>query len=204
LLATAIALFEQKWIVGRMGIMLDVVYIALVPTSFAYFLELRLRFRPALVIISALVLLLGATFPRRRETTSWQAYNANIVAPREARERFLDMTKVVLDFCDRRLPHGETVLMGPDKGMVLCMVHDCHIVAPARGGNGITDLYQRRRDLAVMLQPQTPWETRRTLLRKYNITYFFPAAASTVWVPPHLKENRSEPGFRLFAIDTRR
>ena len=87
LLATAIALFEQKWIVGRMGIILDVVYIALVPTSFAYFLELRLRFRPALVIISALVLLLGATFPRRRETTSWQAYNANIVAPREARER---------------------------------------------------------------------------------------------------------------------
>ncbi len=204
LLATAIAVFEQKWIVGRMGIVLDVAYIALVPTSFAYFLEPRLRLRPALIILSVAALAVGMSFPRRKETTSWQTYYTNIIAPRAVREKYLDMTKIVLDFCDRRLPRGETVLMGLDKGTVLCMVHDCHIVAPARGGNGITDLYQRRKDLAVMTHPQTPWETRRSLLRKYNITYFFPSVASTVWVPQHLKENCSEPGFRLFAIDTDR
>ena len=87
--------------------------------------------------------------------------------------------------------------------MVLTSIHDCHIVAPRRGSNAVPDMSQRREDLRAMLAADTPWETRRRLLRKYDIKYFFPARSPTGWTRGHLKNihplgSRS----RLFVLDT--
>lgn len=199
----ALDVFKQKWIVGRLGIVLDIAYVALVPTSVAFVVERKVPLRWIPPLLSVLVLLVGTTFPRRRETTTWNAYYHTLSAPRAARENYLEMTKVILKICARSLPRGETILLGAQPGMVFTMVHDAHIVAPKRGGNGILDLAQRRADLQLMLDPHTPWETRRPLLRKYNITYFFPAVSSAQWVRGHVKKNLSDPGvFRLFVLDT--
>lgn len=200
----AMAAFQKKWILGRMGIVLDLAYVAIVPASFAFLIEPRIKYRWLLPLLSVVFFAGGLLYPKRTDTTTWKSYHEIINAPREARKGYLKMTEVVLSFCQDRLPDGETVLIEDQQGMVLTMVHDCHIVAPKRGGNGVMDLAQRRVDLNLMLDPETPWETRRELLRKYDITYFFPAVAPVDWVRGHLKEDRSRPGFRLFVLDTER
>lgn len=200
--SVALDVLKQKWIVGRLGIVLDLIYVALVPTSVALFVERKVPLRWIPPLLTVIGLLIGMAFPRRTANTTWDAYYQTLSAPRAARENYLDMTKVILAFCAERIPRGETILAGAQKGMVITMVHDCHIVAPERGGNGIADLGTRRRDLRVMMAPDTPWHTRRDLLRKYDITYFIPAGADTSWLRGHLKEYRSKPGFQFYAIDT--
>lgn len=267
LCTAAVGIFEKKWIVGRMGLVLHLAYIGLVPASVAFLIAWalakswgkpaavavavvgaaaliffvppvctnalqvlgkdwalgRLAFAIGLIsvsvlllvlpktrswwvrsICSVLILLVAASFPKLKDPPRWQRYWTTAAAPRAAREGYLTMTHQVLAFCRTHIPRGATVLLESQQGMVLTMVHDCHIVAPRRGGNGIFDWDERRADLKVMLAAETPWEKRRTLLRKYDVELYFPAGSPVAWTQGHVKELRKEPGFHLFVLDTGR
>jgi hypothetical protein len=74
-------------------------------------------------------------------------------------------------------------------------------VAPKKS-SGIKDIGRRKRDLKAMLAPDTPWDVRRGLLRKYDVQYFFPAGEPIGWTRGHVRLTRTEPGFRLYILDT--
>ena len=130
---------------------------------------------------SLLVLFMALMYPNRKPEYTWANYCAVASAPRDERESYLTQTAHIAAFFDKHIPAGSTVLLEPCPAAVLTMLHDCHIVAPKNSGNGIADLKQRRRDLALMLTRDTPWNVRCPLLRKYDIKYFMPARAPTGW-----------------------
>lgn len=243
LYSVAVDLFGKKWIVSRMGMVLYLGYVGLVPSSVAFLVEpftqtgwlrwilglpvrlLRValvehkgrrpsppypgltsawRFEGAMyrAIISVLVLLAGMTFAPRKGPYTWEQYWSKTVAPRAQRHDYLDKTTRVMTFCKKNIPTGVTVLLEEWPGMVLTVVHDCYIVAPASGSLGVPDLNERRADLKLMLAPETRWETRRKLLRKYDVKHFFPASAPTDWTRGHTMPRIAEPGFQFFILDT--
>ena len=108
----------------------------------------------------------------------------------------------IVTFCDDNIPRGVTVLADEWSGTVLTMVHDCHIVAGERASNGVPDMPRRRRDLKAMLAANTPWETRRSLLRKYEVEYFFPAGSPVQWVRGHVKRYPTDREFALYVLNT--
>ena len=149
---------------------------------------------------------LAAALPysSHRPPYSWGAHFDNLALPAEVREGYLALGRAVSAFCEEHIPPGTTVLTEDWSGVVLVANHDAYIVAPRSGGNGIADLGQRRKDLKAMLAADTPWDRRRALLRKYDVTYFWPARSPLEWLRGHVKEVRTQPGFRLFIVDTER
>jgi len=208
LCTAAVGVFGKKWIVGRMGFVLLLGFVGLAPAAAAFLVEPKTRLRWVNTIISVLALcfapVFAAGFANHKEPNTWPTYYSKAVAPRQEREEYLDKTRLVMGFCEKHIPRGVTVLVEEWSGMVLTMIHDCHIVVPRRGSTGVPDLPQRRRDLKAMLAADTPWETRRALLRKYGIKYFFPSGSPTQWTQDHIEAYRTEPGFRLFVLDTSR
>lgn len=202
LCTAALHIFEKKWILSRMGLILYLGFAGLVPASVAYLVEPKPSQWWLRWILSAAALCFGMAFVTHKEPNTWERYYAKAVAPGPERHKHLGWTRQVVGFCKRNIPRGETVLVEKWSGMVLTMIHDCHIVAPERGSVGVPDLNQRRKDLEIMLAPYTPWETRRALLRQYNIKYFFPASSSTDWTRGHTLPRKAEPGFHLFLLDT--
>jgi hypothetical protein len=200
--ATALRIFEKKWILGRMGFVLHLGFIGLVPCAAAFLVEPKTRYWWVRSILSLLVLLSAVGFPNRTEPYTWRTYCSKVTAPRREREAYLIQTDQVVAFCRRHIPRGITVLVDSWRGMVLTMIHDCHIVLPYSAGNGIPDRAQRRKDLIAMLAADTPWHDRRELLRKYGISLYFPAGTPTNWTEGHIKAIKREPGFRLFILDT--
>jgi hypothetical protein len=53
----------------------------------------------------------------------------------------------------------------------LIVCHDCFVVV-GRGCNGVPDRAQRKADRRQMLAEHTPWEARRELLEKYDISSY--------------------------------
>jgi len=168
----------------------------------AFLVEPKARFGWIRPILSILVLLFGIVFITHKEPYTWGSYFAKAAASRAERTGYLNRTREVIDFCRGNIPQGAVVLTDEWSGMVLTMVHDCHIVAPKRGGNGIVDWRQRREDVRIMLALETPWETRRALLRKYDVQYFFPAGSPAEWVQGHLKAYPTNRRFPLYTLDT--
>ncbi len=243
LCAFAIDVFGKKWVVSRMGMVLYLGFVGLVPAAVAFLVEpvtrtgwlrwvlglpgwfLRValaelkgrrrslpylgltsawRFEGATyrTIISVLVLLAGMKFAPRKGPNTWEQYCSKAIAPRAQRHDYLDKTTRVMTFCEKNIPTGVTVLLEEWPGMVLTVVHDCYIVAPESGSLGVPGMNERRADLKLMLAPDTPWETRRELLRKYDIKHFFPASAPTEWTRGHALPGEAESGFKFFILDT--
>ncbi|UCC30569.1 MAG: hypothetical protein JSU86_20515 [Phycisphaerales bacterium] len=208
LCTAAVEVLGKKWILGRMGFVLLLGFVGLAPAAAAFLVEPRARLRWVNAVISVpalcFALYFGGEFANHKEPYTWETYYTRARSSRAAREAYLDHTRLVVAFCDKHIPRGVTVLLEEWPGTVLTMIHDCHIVVPHQGSMGVPDRGPRRRDLKTMLAAETPWETRRALLRKYDIKYFFPAESPTQWAQDHLKDRVTDQGFRLFVLDTSR
>lgn len=190
LTAAAMGVFQKKWILSRLGFVLYLGFVVLVPASIACLIEAKLRFWwvRSLVSVGTAALLIWMPISRSQPPFTWTDYVSTARKPADQRHRYITNTSVVDGFCKQHIPPGATVLIEPWPGMVLTMNHDCYIVAPQTGSNGVDDLSTRRRDLNIMLSAKTPWAIRRELLRKYDVTHFFPAASSMAWARRHSKK----------------
>lgn len=205
LCSAAVHVLGERWILSRMGFVLLLGFVGLVPASFAFLVEPKTRTWWMRAVVSVVALLLALPFPQRRPEYTWANYWAKTTAPRKERESYLEMTEVMMAALDKHIPRGKTVLIDKWEGMVLTMIHDCHIVASKGMGNGIPDLGQRRKDLDLMLAADTPWHTRRSLLRKYDIEYFVPSQdAPTAWTNGHRRAVYTGSGLPVVILDTRR
>lgn len=192
----------REWIVSRMGAVLHLGFIVLVPVAAAAFVERWTRWWWVRSVISLAALAAAIPFAPSKAPYRWQDYGTALTGPRAARQRYLDMGVLIRDFCEQNIPRGETVLTDEQSGTILAANHDCYVVAPRNSSNGVPDLPQRREDLRVMLAPDTPWEQRRELLRKYNITFFRPDTPNARWHQGHVKEVRRNQFTGVIVLDT--
>ncbi len=202
LCTVALEVFQKEWILSRMAIFLYLGFIILVPVSMACFLESRTRFWWVRSLLTVFAGVLAVPFAQHNTPDyNWPRYSRLAIAPRETRQRHVIRTQRVVEFCERYIPRGSTILIEAFQGMVLTSIHDCHVVAPQASGNGIADIGVRREDLRALLSAGTPWPRRRELLEKYGVEHYFPAGAPTDWVRGHLKDLHRFGRAALFVID---
>jgi len=190
LCAGLVRVVTREWIVARMAFVFLLAFVILVPATAAYFIEGWTRRWWIRSLISLVALAAALPFAPREEPYRWRDYWANATAPERDRKRYLTTGKIIRDFLEEHVPRGETVLADEQSGTILAANHDCHVVAPRNSSNGVSDLAQRRADLALMLAEDTPWPQRRALLRKYKITFFRPDRPDVRWPRGHVKEIR--------------
>lgn len=204
LCTAALGVLGEKWILGRMGFVLLLGFVGLVPASVAFLVEPKTRFWFVRSILSVLVLLFGIAFATPKEPFAWRGYLSQANADQENRQGYLNVTRSIVDFFEDNIPRGVTVLADDWPGMVLTMVHDCHIVASRGGNKGVPDIVERRKDLKTMLAANTPWPRRRALLRKYDIEYFLAAGPGAKWIRGHVKKYPTDRIVPLYVLDTDR
>ncbi len=189
LCTAARSLFRDEWILARMGTLLYIGFVILVPGSIACLFDFKLKRRWMRPVLSIAALLAAIPYANHQgEHYTWPAYWQRVAAPREARLQYLALTDTISEFCKQHISPGSTVLLEAAPGTRLVSIHDCFIVASRSGNVGVRNLGGRRRDLRAMLATDTEWATRRQLMRKYDIKYVFPDAnASVGWLRGHIK-----------------
>ncbi|HRX85467.1 MAG TPA: hypothetical protein P5572_10655 [Phycisphaerae bacterium] len=124
-----------------------------------------LRRAPLTLIIVALAM---STIWSRAEY-SWKEYLVDVAKPARKRLLWLNFLRRERAFYARNIEPGSVVLAHPRDGRALVMLCDCYIVMVDRSGGVGMQLPERKRDLADLLWPATPWPRRKALLQKYGI-----------------------------------
>lgn len=198
----AMHVFHKPWILQRLGFVLFLGFLGLVPAMVAFAVEPVTRFWWVRSILTVLLGLSALMYRGHRDPFTWSDFLEASKAGRVIRYQKLVSARILADFFKEHVPRGVTVLTPDWSGMALTSLHDCYLVAPERGSVGVPGLGQRREDLKVMLAEDTPWATRRDLLRKYDVRYYLPAQSPTEWATQHGRVAARGDGFRLFEIDT--
>ena len=198
-----IALLGKRWMLERMGFVLHLGLVGLGVASLAYSLEPFLRASWQRAIVSVLVLAAGMyAWSSRPAPYNWPAYWAQLTASKKERELPFRRVLAMATVFQQHIPRGSIVLADPWRGMVLTAFHDCYIVAPKNADRGIRDIKARLDDQETMLAPDTPWDVRRSLLRKYGVTHFFPGNSGFSWARSHSRSTiEYAPGKYLFTLD---
>ncbi|MCH7873052.1 MAG: hypothetical protein IID33_15255 [Planctomycetes bacterium] len=197
-----IGMLGKRWMLARMGFVLFLGLVGLGFASFADSIEPRLRLSWQRSIVSVLVFFAGVyVWSSRPAPYNWPTYWEHVTTNKKAREGQLRSLTARAEIFQKHIPTGSIVLADPWRGMVLTAVHDSYIVAPKNSGSGIQDIRARLDDLETMLAPNTIWETRRGLLRKYGVTHFLPVNSDFSWARAHAQAIALWPGKYLFTLD---
>ncbi len=218
LCTAALAAVGQPWILGRFECILRMGLTALLVPGIAFLLESWIRptgWKPVphgwvRGLIAVGVLFLGIASASPTKMHNWTTYRQRAVTgqadvdpegPAEKLQRLRNYRRVFEEF----IPRGETILAPLEAGLSAVMLHDCHIVAGARGNNGVPDFAQRRRDVGQMLADDTPWPQRRALLQKYGAgdhMYLWPSGLSAVpqWATDRSRQWRDDYNLWLLRV----
>ncbi|MFH0980130.1 MAG: hypothetical protein V2A79_01145 [Planctomycetota bacterium] len=198
----AIAASRQPHTVARMNVLIMLASVALMPGAVAFLLEPSFRSRWLRALGSILIFVLGAQ-TARQEPYTWPTYWKSAAADSAVRHGWLTRLRNSRAFFREHIPRGATVLTDVQTAMWLVMTHDCHVVVPQRGSYGVTDLRQREADLQALLAPATPWEVRRGLLAKYDISLVLVSGSTREpleWTRDHVQEYWKEGGYLLIRL----
>ncbi len=182
-----LAVVQQAWAMLRLDFIYSVAFFVLVP-SLALLAAQYIKGRFARAIISLFTLAIGMACAPGPEPWTWRRLLKDAAQPAEARQKALNLTRRLRELFVAHIPAGATVLAEGDVALDLVMAHDCHIISPSRGGDGIPDWVQRQADLGEMLADETPWPRRQALLHKYDVEYFVPARGPIDWTTGHVRE----------------
>lgn len=204
LCTAALSVLRKVWILKRLGTIITLCVIAVGVGGIAAFLARYVRSRWWSVAVSLLALGAGVSMASRQGPYSWKSYIDRIRAPWNERGAFLIAQRRARDLLREHVPKGSTVLTDLESGVGLVATYDCHIVVASTSSAGVTDQARRRRDLATLLKPETPWALRRTLLRKYNATHYIsyrPDAHRTAWMKGHSDQTWTDGGLVLVSLN---
>ena len=208
----AIKVGFAPWMLSRISFVMMMGFAVLVPASAAYLLETKLPHWSlrGVVSVGAFVLAIVATAGQHgfdwrylveNKPTSWPAYLSNAGKSAEERTHVIKSLRAWRRVYADHLPHGATILADQHYGVGLVMSHDCRIVASGTGSAGVADIWQRRKDVERMCANQTPWEERRALLKKYDVSHYFAAGVPRAWTRGHAHLVYGGPNIALFRLD---
>jgi hypothetical protein len=89
--------------------------------------------------------------------------------PQEVRYARLDMLEARREMLQRVVPAGTTVLTTARFARFVVMLCDCYVIIADRGHTYIPFASERREQVLRMNRPNTPWEERAELLRRYRL-----------------------------------
>lgn len=193
--SAAIRVLGKEWIVARLGSILLTALLVLALGGICYWIADWVRRKWLRALISIAIVFAGAQFVEGKEPHDWSTYLRIVKAPAEERHHLMNGMRTFSEFCRQSIPAGETVLADGPTQTWLVMLHDCYVVAVGLGG-GVTNLAERQADLQAMLERETPWPVRRSLLRKYDIQYFmvygdeYHESGAFRWTDGHLYPQR--------------
>jgi hypothetical protein len=120
--------------------------------------------------LSVVLTLVAAILPAHAPE-SFVAHAKRALAPEAERRRNFEKLSLRRDLLRQHLPAGSNVLSTAYFARQVVMLRDCYVVAADRGHTQIEGIEQRRRDLNLMNDAQTPWPVRERLLRFYELRY---------------------------------
>jgi hypothetical protein len=171
----------EEWILQRFEFFVGVCQVVLVPGAIAFTVDPGGACGVVRALLGGLALAAGIYGTGHAPPDDWRTLFGTARVLAELRHASVPEVFALREFLRRHVPPGETILTDPVAGIDHVAVYDCHLITSERASNGVPDLLQRKADLVVLLARDTPWEVRRGLLKKYNITYFIPNATSLGW-----------------------
>lgn len=177
----------EEWVLQRFDYLIGVCQIALVPGAIAAMVERVPMQAIGRSIVSVVVLFLAAGSAGHQKPDDWTTWLGTARLPHEQRTGYLGNINKIRNFVMAHVPPGETVLADSVTGIGFVAITGNKLVIADRACNGVSDQYERRDDLAVMLDPRVSWERKLPLLRKYQTRYFFPVSFRNEWTEGHVE-----------------
>ncbi len=193
---------QEAWILLRIDFVFQVILIVLGVPALAAFIEPRIQFRFVRSLISIAALFAALPFSNYGEPWTWQKTLARAQSPRDVRMVNVDGYRRIMNFLREHAEPGSVILTSLKDGLDLVMMTDCHVVAPVSAANGVPDWDQRKKDIALLLSADLPWEERRSLLRQYHVKYFLPVEPPVEWVRGHVVRHWEFKPFVLMELNT--
>jgi hypothetical protein len=178
----------EDWVMQRFDYVWGVCHLVLVAGSIAALIEAVVRSGWIRPIVSLSAVWLGYASAGHTPPDTWQIALGTAKMDRKDRVGYVETLQGLSRFFKEHIPTGQTVLTDAATGIGLTAMGDFHVVAPGRAGNGEPDWHQRLRDLSVMLDPATAWPLRLELLRRYDVSYFYPTKPPLDWTTNHIEQ----------------
>ncbi len=122
--------------------------------------------------LSVGVLSYGLWRAPRSGAFSWPSYARRVTGSHSARLGTLDWWRAQRKFYRKHIPPGSVVLTRGSVGRQLVGMHDCYVLGLTKGAGLARRVKpQLRDDERAMLADQTPWELRRSLLKRYGVEH---------------------------------
>ncbi len=165
-----VRLFGPPHTIYRLHALLQIASYALMPGAVAYLLVPLFQSRWTMGLASIIVFFAGMRFATDTRY-AWPSYWSRATADLETRTANRRNLQELEAFFAEHIPRGATVLTDQRTAMWLVMLDDCHVIIHERLMQGIRDATQRLADLDTLLDPDTPWPSRRRLLKKYDVKF---------------------------------
>lgn len=176
----------EAWVLARIEFVFSVAYFCLVTPALVAHLQGYLRSRMLQSLFVAIACPAGAMWAGGEAPLTWKHWLARAAEPAAERQKHVRELRALRDFLAESLPARQTVVADPQMGMELVQAYNCHVVVSVSASNGVPDMARRFDDLHAMLIPETPWESRRGLFRKYAAEYLFPVGVPIQWTVGHV------------------
>jgi hypothetical protein len=124
------------------------------------------------VVVEAVVLLLavaGATRLTGHAPMFFSELVDTALRPSEARYATLEMLEARRAMLRQVVPKGATVLTTARFARSVVMLCDCYVIIADRGHTFVSFARERREDLVRMNGPNTPWDERAALMKRYGL-----------------------------------
>lgn len=180
----AVAAMQQPFTVARLSTVLSSLLLLGIAVGLGSLVELarsRLKSRedplspiPRRVnaAVEAIVLLLavaGATRLTGHAPMFFSELVDTALRPREARYATLDMLEARREMLQKVVPKGATVLTTARFARSVVMLCDCYVIIADRGHTYVSFARERREHLVRMNGPNTPWDERAALIKRYGL-----------------------------------
>jgi len=193
----AMRILGEEWVLLRAQFLYPIAIACLVPTALVITAAAAGRTVPPLrrvfegeaqhvalrfgALLAGLVgVLLGFAYDN-----TWTRYREEFIAkamePLDDRMRAYRERRILNEHIMSLVPPGETLLCPLESSALVCSLADVFVVASRSSSLGVPDLPQRRRDLATMLDVDTPWPERRRLLESYDVRYVLLEGNTIQW-----------------------
>lgn len=193
---------REAWILLRIDFIFQVILIVLGVPALAAFIEPKIRSRFVRSLISLAAIPAALPFSNYGEPWTWREMLARARAPADIRMVHVNGYRRIMNFLREHAEPGSVILTSLKDGLDLVMMTDCHVVAPVSAANGVPDWDQRKKDIALLLSADLPWEKRRELLRQYHVKYFLPTEPPVEWVRGHVVRHWECKPFMLMELNT--
>ena len=197
----AVRFLGTLWMLERFETVAEVLWIPMFAPAAAACLEPLVRWRWLQSPISLLAIPLALQHGWFQAPYDWATYGeiaSKGDAVRFGREyRHLGRLQMALE---ESIPPGSVVLVEPELGDELTMLHDVRIVMSQRSSTGVEGGRFRAKQIVAMLKGRTSEERRGELFEKYGVTHYAQRGSLRGWAELWVEDRTRRGGWTLASL----